>query len=431
MAVLNVVDISQRELLNNLRKDYLGYLGELLEKYGTTFIYNLKPLSNFLTIDPEIINHILYQNKSNYIKGTMVPGTAYYRLKKGLGEGIFITDNKDIWLKHRKAALERLNPDHFPEYSQIIVQSVNHLIARWEHLSNNNQPIELQKEFIALTLGILIKTIFFDIKFDVEKFTAALQNYGDNFASSAQAIEMAVLEIIAYRKEHPHSEKMDFLDLLLATYDSHPDAKAAEHIIIEELKTFLIAGHETTAASLTWLFYLLSKNPVVEEKLHSEIERVMGAEAFQFDMKDLTNLPFVLATFQESIRLYPPVYEINRVALAQDSFHGLIIPKGAYIKISLYHLHRNKTYWSNPEQFNPERFLNNPYGQDNPGAYLPFGIGPRMCIGRHFASLEVIIIVCMLIQKLHIQFPSDYNMIMLPIVSLTPKDEILVSIKPR
>lgn len=422
------IDIPPRELLRNFHHNYIEYTGFLIKEYGQTFSYYLKPHNTLVTIDPELIQHILYENKSNYIKGANVPGTAYNRLRTAFGDSIFTTDNMKIWREQHNMAMERLNPELFPEYAEAMVKQAGIALMEWERLCESGEDIELRSKLAQITIMVFTNTIFYDLPLDMQKLIAAIQTYGEDFAASVKTGDELAKAMIAYRKEHPHKDNPDFLDLLI-NCASKEYKEIEEKYIADSLKALIVAAHETTAAALTWTFWLLSQNPQIEEKLYREIKEYFGDKLPM--LGDMDKVPYVLATFYESIRMYPPLYELNRVAVDDDTFKNLHIPKGTYIKIPFYHLHRHKDYWQEPDTFNPERFINNPYGQSNQYAYLPFGLGPRMCVGKNFATMEFFLVLIMIIQKFHVEFPKDYKPVLFPVVTLQPKGGVFVKIKKR
>jgi cytochrome P450 len=197
----------------------------------------------------------------------------------------------------------------------------------------------------------------------------------------------------------------------------------------DEVMTLLLAGHETTANALTWAFVLLAAHPDVEERLCAELDAVLGGRAPA--LADLPRLPYTAAVMQEALRLYPPVWKAERQAIADDVVAGYRVPAGTLIGVTTHTLHRNPRYWPEPERFDPGRFL----GERSEGrprcAYLPFGAGPRVCIGAAFAQMEGTIILAMIAQRFRLVMPADQVVPIEPAVTLHPRGAVYAKLAQR
>jgi cytochrome P450 len=189
-----------------------------------------------------------------------------------------------------------------------------------------------------------------------------------------------------------------------------------------ETITFLLAGHETTANALAWTFYLLSQNPDVERQLRVELSAVLSGRSPT--VEDLPRLTFTTMVIQEAMRLYPPIWAIERRAIADDVIEGFHIPADSSVVISPYVLHRNEKFWPDAERFDPTRFI------IRPRAYIPFGSGPRFCIGNEFAMMEARLIVPMVMQACHLELAAGYAVELQPSITLRPKKGLRMKVCP-
>jgi cytochrome P450 len=216
----------------------------------------------------------------------------------------------------------------------------------------------------------------------------------------------------------------DLLGVLLASgQGAPPDPRAVR----DEVMTFLLAGHETTAAALTWTLALLSRHPEVRQRLHEELDEVLDGRPVT--QEDLARLPQLGAVLKESLRLYPPAWMLERQAQAADVVSGFDIPGGSTVVLSPYLTHRHPDFWANPEGFEPDRWLQGT--TPGRGAYLPFGAGARQCIGGAFATLEASLMLATLLQRLTVDLAPGQTLAPVPRITLTAADGLRVRVTPR
>jgi cytochrome P450 len=212
--------------------------------------------------------------------------------------------------------------------------------------------------------------------------------------------------------------------MLMAARDPDTGAALSDLQLRNETITFLLAGHETTANALTWTFHLLSRHPEVEERLREEIHSVLGGR--RPDLQDVAKLVYTKRVIQEAMRLYPPIWIIERRAIGEDEIAGYKIPAGSSVVISPYALHRHPGFWERPEAFDPSRFESPP-----PDAYIPFGAGPRFCIGHEFAMLEARLIVAMVLQAFRLRGVPGHPIEPMPDITLRPRHGMKMTLHPR
>jgi cytochrome P450 len=231
-------------------------------------------------------------------------------------------------------------------------------------------------------------------------------------------MDAVVQELITARQASPDADPGDHLGLLLAARDEEGRAMSRRQVR-DELVTFLLAGHETTANGLAWMWYLLSKHPEARERMVAEVDQVLDGRTPTAD--DAERLPFTAACFQEALRLYSPVWIFEREAVADDEIDGHRIPAGSTIFITNYLVHRNPRVWPRPAEFDPTRFLPDQVHGHPRCAYLPFGAGRRVCIGAGFSILEATLIAAMIAQRFILELADEARV----------EPETTITLRPR
>ena len=238
------------------------------------------------------------------------------------------------------------------------------------------------------------------------------------YRRALQVLNTSVLKIIQQRRKMS-TRPSDLLTMLIEAADEETGEGLTDHELRDEVMTFMLAGHETTANALTWTWYLLSEHPDAEAKVRAECRQVVGDRLPTFE--DLDHLTYTKMVFQESLRLYPPFPFIARNTLEPDQIGGYDIPANSAILISQYLTHHNPAFWENPETFEPERFAPEALQKQPSMSYFPFGGGQRMCIGEDFAMMEAQVFLCMAIQKYSLHRASTEPIELLEQVTLRSK----------
>jgi cytochrome P450 len=332
-------------------------------------------------------------------------------------------------------------------YASTIEQYTQELLQSW----HTGDILDMSSAMQALTLRIVSKCLFsLDLSNQLsalgDNFNAMLGNststaedllnihidntvtgYGKRLAATRQ-LDRIIYTLIAQRRENNH-EQNDMLSMLItAPSGATPETNLTDKQIRDHMLTFLAAGHETTAISLTWTFYLLSKYPQVREKLQDELRSVLAGRTPTMD--DLTKLPYLEWVLNESMRLYPPAWMQARFVVQDFELDGVHIPAGTMIMLSQWVIHRLPEFWDEPETFRPERWDPDHSETITPGAYFPFGGGPRMCIGMPFAQLEAKMVLALILQRYTPQAVPGYNPGLKPTITLRPKHNLRTTLLP-
>ncbi len=431
-------------LLGNLlefRRDVLGLVVESAKTYGDVVRCRLGPYMLHLLNHPDHVNHVLRDNAANYDKNTRSSAT----IRSVSGESL-LTCNGDFWKRQRRMDQPAFHHKQIAGFAGKMTDATAHLLESWQGRSG---AIDIASEMAHLTYSIVGKTLFsFDTGKDaviVEKAMRVIlphvfQRLGSvlwapdwlptksnrTFRRSLDDVDEVVYRIIQQHRDAEASGggNDDLLGMLLRARDPDTGDGLDDTQLRNETITFLLAGHETTANALTWTFHLLAEHPAVEERLAQEIEEVLCGRTPV--LEDVPRLVFTKMVIQEAMRLYPPIWIIERRVIGEDVIDGYTLPAGSAVVISPFALHRHPQFWERPEEFDPTRFQEKP-----PAAYIPFGAGPRFCIGNEFAMLEAHLIVAMVIQKWRLKMVPGHPVEPMPDITLRPRHGMLMTLSPR
>lgn len=358
----------------------------------------------FVANSPDTVRHVLLDNADDYAKSTITRRL----LEPGMGRGLLTSEGAQ-WRRERRRLAPAFQHQYIVRYAGPIIAAAARAQAAWELES---APVDMAKEMSRLTLAIISEIMFSAVDDpEIAKVGAAVDRYQSTVRPSVldllnlpdwlprlgtaraaalfAAGDVVISNLIAKRRAGFDSSG-DLLDLLLDEPDTG-DAPLSAREIRDQVATILTAGHETTANALTWTWYLLALHPDAEVKLHDEIDHVLGGRLPVFD--DINRLIYTRMVIEEAMRLYPPVHTIARRALVDDQIAGHCVPKGSTVLIVPWLLHRHRRLWPEPERFSPERMSPERATARPRFAYIPFGAGPRICIGASLAMTEAILIL--------------------------------------
>ncbi|WP_417495650.1 cytochrome P450 [Maricaulis sp.] len=399
--------------------------------------------NSLLINDPGAIHHCFVTNAANYRMNPVRQAVLKPFLRDGL-----LTAEGEVWKTARHAVAPVFTPRRVNAFAPKIRTVCDE--AAEAFLAVDGRTISLSDAMVDLTLDVLIETLFSgDEALDKTRFSAAIcrlieitgiphpfdlmgvpgwiPRIGHGGARRVIAdLRRQVAHVAATRRAGPDAETAgrtpDFLDLLLG-------AGLDETAIVDNLLTFLAAGHETTARSLSWTLYLLSQSPDVLERLEAEID------AAPLDTTDPANWmeapPWTTAIIKESLRLYPSAPILSRTSIDADTVAGLAVAPDTDVLVSTWLLHRQRDFWPQPDAFVPERFFGDAANTIPRHAWLPFGLGPRVCIGARFAMMEMVIVLACLLRKLRFEFTGDRHPVPVMRITLQPDTEVPMRVKRR
>lgn len=420
-------------LLGNLlefRRDVLGLVTQSTATYGDIVRCRLGPQVVHLLNHPDHVEQVLQKRAANYDKNTRSSAAIHAITGDSL-----LTANGAAWKCRRRMDQPAFHHHQIAGFCEQMTTATAAMLDTWE----NRTEVDFASEMARLTYSIVGQTLFsFQTGEDASAVERAMRillphvfkrlgnliNFPQWFPSPAnRRFHKALAEVdqVVYRIIDQHriaqnagQPDTDLLAMLMSVRNDETGSGLSDSQLRNETITFLLAGHETTANALTWIFYLISQHPAVEEELCAEVVTVLGGRTPT--IADIPQLGCTKRIIQEAMRLYPPIWIIERRVVEEDRIGGYTIPAGSAVVISPYALHRHPAFWKEPEKFDPSRFKSPP-----PAAYIPFGAGPRFCIGNEFAMLEAHLITVMVLQKFKFRLLESHSVEPQPDITLRAK----------
>ena len=429
------------EFIRNPFDFTIGHAKEMGDFYRVPFIFR----KLFVTTNPEVISHVLQKNQKNYVKSV-----AYRHLKLALGNGL-VTSEGDFWRRQRRLAQPAFYKTQLEELFKKMTEVAERYLGDLTQKTASGKVLDLSKEMMSVTADIVLKTLFsaenpadisemYRIMMDAQDYIVFrttrphlipfgyLNGQHRRFKKDMNWFDSYIHQLIEERRTQA-DPPADLLTMLLQTRDEDTGETMNDQQLRDEAVTLFAAGHETSSNALAWTLYLLSQHPEILKKLRLEIETVLGNRTPTFE--DLRKLTYTMQVIQEGMRLYPPAFAIGRQPVEDDEILGQKIPAGSVMFISIAALHRDPKYWERPADFYPEHFEPEREKQRPRLAYMPFGAGPRMCIGNHFALMEMQLLLAMFVRQFDFELEKNHPVEPEPLITLKPKYGILMRVKER
>jgi len=422
--------------------DPLAWGQDIARQFGDIAHYQLGPLHVYQVTHPDMARQILVEQADKFHK----PRLLKRAFAPFAGDGLLTSDGA-LWKQQRKLIQPAFHQAQLARYANEMVTRALHMIDEFGH----DRVVEIQAAMAQLTLGIVVKCLFSaDVTREAPEvgrlMTAVLDaaNYRLNSAlrfpswvptsrnrrekrALARLDEILEAAIVARRASPDPSD--DLLSTLLSALDEDSGAQMSNRQLRDEMMTLFLAGHETTATALTWTWYLLARHPEVEAKLSNELERVLHGRPPA--VSDLPNLPYTEMVARETMRLYPPAPGVAREPIEDVEIGGYLVPEGSLITVNTYALQRDRRFFDDPERFDPQRFARGWEERIPRYAYLPFGGGPRVCIGNGFAMMETRLVVATMAQQIKLSLEPDQHVVPVQLVTVRPRDGIRMKLKRR
>lgn len=419
-------------LVPKLLRDPLGFFVRAAREYGDVVYLQLGPRGSYLVTHPDDIKRVLQDNNRNYLKG-------YDVVKPLVGEGLLSSEG-EFWRRQRRLMQPAFHRGRIASMAPAMVEATQEMLARWRPYAESGRPFDIAAEMMRLTQEIIVKTMFStSIGADAE---VAAQAFSDTLAymnqlllaplpwlhrlplpskrrfyAAIRTLDAIVYRIIAERRASA-SAPDDLLGMLVNARDPETGEGMSDRQIRDEVMTIFLAGHETTANALAWVWHLLAEHPQVDAAFRDEVEQVLGGRPPTAD--DVPNLPYTGKILSEALRLYPPAWMFARMLAEEDTLGGYRLPAGAMLMISPYVTHRDPRWWPDPERFDPERFAPEQIKTRPRFAYFPFSGGPRVCIGEPFAWQEAILVMALVAQTYRLRPAPGYAVTPQPMATLRP-----------
>jgi len=389
---------------------------------------------------PEYAKHILQKYHKNYYKSKIQSEL----LAEFIGNGL-LTSNGDYWLKQRRLIQPGFHRKKLNAITNLMVDEIERFITKLQNMTSQKDTINIHPLMTEITFNIIAKSIFSErlANEDFEQLRNTVDCIQDYFIkclrlpflrwffnlSGIHKKKMNIIEksnkIITNeieKRKTENIEKEDLLDMLINSKYQETNEGMSTEQIMDEVNIIFSAGHETSANALSWCFYLLTKNKTIFEKVRNEsFEILNNIDENKPTFEKANQLKYTKQVINEVMRMYPPVWIIDRRTIEEDEIDGYKIPKNHIVFAHVYSLHYDKRFWNNPEEFNPDRFNENNRKEINNFQFFPFGSGPRMCVGNNFAMMEMQLVVAMLAQKFDFNYKENKQ----------PEIKALITLQPR
>ncbi|MEL6345772.1 MAG: cytochrome P450 [Myxococcota bacterium] len=391
----------------------------VFEKYraqlGPTFSFHFGGARRaIVSTDPDVIAHVLKKNRENYQKSDI----QVKYMVEFQGEGL-VNIHGDAWKRQRKLVAQGFRADRLSELLPVQIALLDELMAGFDAEAAAG-PVDVHAQMVRLTLGLVGKSIFGRAMTDAElqqiaDTISAIQGFivrqivqpylipwfrisgqSERYQQLRRDADQIVLRHIQQRRDAGTGE-LDFLRILLETpYMDTGEPMGEAQAMVEALQ-LMVAGNETSSNGLTWVLYLLGQHPEHLPRIRQEVDTILGEGPITFEA--LHRLDWTMKVIYEALRLYPPFWMIDRIALEDDNINGIHVPKGALVIPYIYGTHRNPALWAEPERFEPSRFDREKRRSRPTFGYIPFGGGPRLCVGNNMAIMQMLLIVALLVRR--------------------------------
>jgi len=408
-------------LLGNLlafRRDALELALRASRTFGDVVRFRLGPRIVHLVNHPDYVSHVLQHNQKNYLRSARSAST----IALVCGDSL-LTSTGAAWLRQRRLVQPAFHPGGLPGFVPLMTEATQQMLGRWHEHAGNGLQLGVDREMSRLTLNIVARTMFgAGVSGDGETVGAAMDVLLEGtfrrigrvvnlplwvptpgnrrFRRARGSLDRVVYRMIDERRRQPDGSA-DLLTRLLRASDNETGSGMNGDQLRDQTITLLLSGHETTANALSWALHLVSTHGEVENRLRAELDSVLGGRNPVAD--DLPKLLYTSMVLYEAMRLYPPIWILERYAAEDDDIGGYRIPAHSTVVVSPFTLHRHKAFWPSPDEFVPERFADVSVVERQPTAFLPFGAGPHHCVGSHFALLEARVVLAMVVQAFQLR----------------------------
>ena len=425
------------------RRDTLKFIRDAAKEYGDVVHFRFGPK-----------RHVYMLNNPDMIKEVLVTKQAHFRKAKGLqvaravvGDGILTSEGKKH-IRQRRLMQPAFHRDRIAGYGDAMVRQGVELMEDWK----DGEVRDIHQDMMKVTLAIITETMFgktikegadkighaidVGLKYVSTKATSFIDiplsvptRSNRDFVESSEVLDKTIYGLIEERRKSTDSHT-DLLAMLLAARDEDDGQGMTDEQVRDEVMTIFVAGHETTANTMSWIFYLLATHPEVEQKLHDELNSVLGGRLPT--VADIPNLTYVNLIISETLRLYPAAWTINREVAEPVEIGGHTYEPGDTLMMSQYVMHRQEKYFEDPDEFRPERFAGDLLKRIPAYAYFPFGGGPRICIGNNFALMEAALLLATIAQRYRLRLAEhDQKVELEPVVTLRPKNGLPMRLEKR
>ncbi|MET7509458.1 cytochrome P450 [Streptomyces albidoflavus] len=437
--------------IRTFRGDQLGFLRSGIDQFGDIYRFRLLNMRVVMLNHPDYIRHVLVDKSEQYDKNA-----AVFRIARPvLREGLIATADMELWRRQRRMMAPYFTPRMVSKFARNMTGETVSMLERWESRPDADAPLDVTDEFGQLALRIVSRSLFnAEVGDAAQAFERAFQLantvLGKFFSFPFPPLSFPTPSHVKLRRaidrmdgfvsrfiqdrldnEIAPGQEPDLLSLFLHAVDEGDGKGMDLEQLHHEVLNICVGAYETTTNTLAWAFYLLARHPEVEGKLHAELDEVLGDRTVP-DFEDLPKLKYTRMIVDEVLRIYSPAYQLMRHTSEEDVIDGYRVPAGSQVLVNSYLLHRHPDFWDDPERFQPERFSAEEIAKRPKHAYVPFGSGPRVCLGKHFALTEICLALATVARKYRLVTPEGAPEV-LPdaLITLHPKGGVHLRAEAR
>jgi len=376
--------------------DLLEWMGRQFETFGDIYQASVYGTSVYAIRNIEFAHRVLVENWQNYVKGQAIRRVALL-----LGNGLMVSKG-NVWKRQRRMIQPTFNHESIGRSAKLITAVNTKLLSRWQLAAEKNESVNVTRDVSGMALEVVLRFILGeDYELVGFHFDLLSQEQARNveFAMSFRALGKIILQVIERRRKDAVICP-DALGMLMQAQDPESGQLMQNGQLIDEVLTMIVAGHETTASTLNWAWYLISQHPEVDQKLSDELDTLTSCS----ELVDLPKFPYTRQIIDETMRLYPAGWLLTRKALRNDQLGEYFVPAGTEIYVPPYFIQRHPDLWEEPDRFNPDRFRPDNAKRRHRLATIPFSTGPRNCIGEHFARMEMQVHLMTIARSLRLRY---------------------------
>jgi cytochrome P450 len=430
-----------------LRRDQIGFLRHALGRYGDIFSLRVLGMPLVMVNHPDYVQRVLVDNHTNYDKDSLL----YRVVRPVLRDGLIGAVGGEAWHRQRRLMQPSFHRPNVSVFASNMTDETDAMLDRWDRTVTDGDVVDFTAELGHLALRIVTRTLFgADVGDSTEAieadFTVANRIMGAFFRfpfpplswptpshrrlrALIDNLDAFIDELVRQRADRTE-ERHDLLSVLAAAVDQDTGYRMTAEQLHHEVLNIMVGGYETTTHTLGWMFYQVARHPEVMQRIQDEVDAVIGDRPPTFD--DLLALRYSRRVVDETLRMNSAAWQTMRHAIDDDVIGGHHIPAGSGIYINILTVHRHPEYWPDPDRFDPDRFLPAAIAERPRNSYLPFGLGPRNCIGKHFALTELHLVLVMILQRYTLRLPDGVTTIpMQPMVTLRPKGGVHMHVTRR
>lgn len=416
--------------MRRLVRDPLRFFSTLAEQYGDVVCYRPAPDPAYLINHPDHVRHVLVDNNRNYSKETHTNQMFHTLVAGGL-----LTSEGEVWRRERRMMQPAFHHTRLEALDTMIAEAADAVLDRWRAFQQAGQPIDVAREMAALTLTVTTRALFGVNLGDeirqvgefVNNSIALLEKPSDPMLKEAISGLKVIVDRIVQSRKQDFSDGGDLLSSMILARDSETGEAMSDEQLRNQIMTLMLAGYDTTASALTWTWYLLSQNPAAAERLRLEVRSTLGDRPPRYT--DLERLPYTRMVLNESLRLFPPAWTLGRRALGEDEIGGYYVAPDTVLAICIYTLHRHPGFWKDPDSFVPDRFSPENSAGRHRFAYVPFGAGPRQCIGNTFGLMEASLIIAAIVRRYSLQLVRGTEVQPQAVFVLRPARDLMMNLE--